>query len=135
MAKTSQRILFRFGAFLAALMIAYLTVCAPAAIAKETGTGESGRWGEAADEIEKYLDAGFEYYLAGDTDSAYQSVSDAYFRVYEVTGFERQTMSYISGNRKNAVEMQFSACKANVKKSDFYFTLFIVYFARFSHTL
>ena len=118
MAKTSQRILFRFGAFLAALMIAYLTVCAPAAIAKETGTGESGRWGEAADEIEKYLDAGFEYYLAGDTDSAYQSVSDAYFRVYEVTGFERQTMSYISGNRKNAVEMQFSACKANVKKEE-----------------
>ena len=118
MAKTSQRILFRFGAFLAALMIAYLTVCAPAAIAKETGTGESGRWGEAADEIDKYLDAGFEYYLAGDTDSAYQSVSDAYFRVYEVTGFERQTMSYISGNRKNAVEMQFSACKANVKKEE-----------------
>ena len=45
-------------------------------------------------------------------------MSDAYFRVYEVTGFERQTMSYISGNRKNAVEMQFSACKANVKKEE-----------------
>ena len=45
-------------------------------------------------------------------------MSDAYFRVYEVTGFERQTMSYISGNRKNAVEMQFSACKANVKREE-----------------
>ena len=46
--------------------------------------------GAAADEIDKYLDA----------------------------GFERQTMSYISGNRKNAVEMQFSNCKANVKKEE-----------------
>jgi high-affinity iron transporter len=38
--------------------------------------------------------------------------------VYETTGFERQTMSYVSGNRKNAVEMQFSACKAAVKKEN-----------------
>ncbi len=81
-------------------------------------SADSGRWGAAADEIDKYLDAGFEYYLEGDTKSAYDSVSDAYFRVYEVTGFERQTMSYISGNRKNAVEMQFSTCKANVKKEE-----------------
>ena len=86
--------------------------------AEEAAAGERGRWGEAADEIDKYLDAGFEYYLEGDTENAYNSVSDAYFRVYEVTGFERQTMSYISGNRKNAVEMQFSACKANVKKEE-----------------
>jgi high-affinity iron transporter len=103
---------------LSALLIALLTVFSPAAFAQDAGTQESGRWGAAADEIDKYLDAGFEFYLEGDTDSAYQSVSDAYFRVYEVTGFERQTMSYISGNRKNAVEMQFSACKANVKKEE-----------------
>ena len=45
-------------------------------------------------------------------------MNDAYFRVYETTGFERQTMSYISGVRKNAVEMQFSACKAAVKKEN-----------------
>ncbi len=79
---------------------------------------EGNRWGAAADEIDKYLDAGFEYYLEGDTANAYSSVNDAYFRVYEVTGFERQTMSYISGNRKNAVEMQFSTCKANVKREE-----------------
>ena len=79
---------------------------------------EGSRWGSAADEIDRYLDTGFEYYLEGDTKNAYSSVSDAYFRVYEVTGFERQTMSYISGNRKNAVEMQFSTCKANVKKEE-----------------
>ena len=78
----------------------------------------STRWAEAADEIDKYLDAAFEAYLDGDAQTAYNDVSNAYFRVYETTGFERQTMSYVSGNRKNAVEMQFSACKAAVKKDN-----------------
>ena len=81
-------------------------------------SGADTRWADAADEIDKYLDAAFEAYLAGDVDAAYQNVSNAYFRVYETTGFERQTLSYISGNRKNAVEMQFSACKAAVKKDN-----------------
>ncbi|MBR0367027.1 MAG: FTR1 family protein, partial [Clostridia bacterium] len=76
------------------------------------------RWADAADGIDKFLDTAFEDYLAGDADTAYQNVSNAYFRVYETTGFERQTMSYISGNRKNAVEMQFSNCKAAVKKDN-----------------
>ena len=78
----------------------------------------STRWADAADEIDKFLDAGFESYLDGDSKAAYDNVSNAYFRVYETTGFERQTMSYVSGNRKNAVEMQFSACKAAVKKDN-----------------
>ena len=82
------------------------------------GEGASTRWADASDEIDKYLDTAFEDYLAGDTGTAYNNVNDAYFRVYETTGFERQTMSYISGVRKNAVEMQFSACKAAVKKEN-----------------
>ena len=78
----------------------------------------STRWADAADEIDRYLDTAFEDYLAGDASAAYNNVNDAYFRVYETTGFERQTMSYISGVRKNAVEMQFSGCKAAVKKEN-----------------
>ena len=78
----------------------------------------STRWADAADEIDKYLDAAFESYLDGDAKTAYDNVSNAYFRVYETTGFERQTMSSVSGNRKNAVEMQFSTCKAAVKKDN-----------------
>ena len=78
----------------------------------------STRWADAADAIDKYLDAAFEAYLDGDPNTAYSNVSNAYFRVYETTGFERQTMSYVSGNRKNAVEMQFSTCKAAVKKDN-----------------
>jgi high-affinity iron transporter len=78
----------------------------------------TARWGNAADAIDKYLDAAFEYYLDGDASSAYNAVNDAYFRVYETTGFERQTMSYISGPRKNAIELQYSTCKGAVKKSN-----------------
>ena len=77
----------------------------------------STRWRDAADEIDKRLDAAFEFYLKGESASAYKSVNDAYFRVYETTGFERQTLSYISGPRKNAVELQFSTCKGAVKKT------------------
>jgi len=99
---------------LCALIIALLVI--PwSGLAEETA---STRWADAADEIDKFLDAAFEAYLDGDAAAAYDNVSNAYFRVYETTGFERQTMSYISGNRKNAVEMQFSACKAAVKKEN-----------------
>ena len=98
---------------LAALLLVLTTVLCSSCFAEE-----NGRWGAAADEIDQYLDAGFEYYLEGNTKDAYTSVNNAYFRVYEVTGFERQTMSYISGNRKNAIEMQFSTCKANVKREE-----------------
>lgn len=80
--------------------------------------GGDTRWADASDEIDRFLDLGFEAFLDGDAQAAYDNVSNAYFRVYETTGFERQTMSYISGNRKNAVEMQFSACKAAVKKDN-----------------
>ena len=108
----------RVGALISVFLIVFVTTGSLFAYAEDAASGSAGRWGAASDEIDKYLDAAFEYYLEGDNDSAYNCVNDAYFRVYEVTGFERQTMSYISGNRKNAVEMQFSTCKANVKKEE-----------------
>ncbi len=83
----------------------------PLSLAEEAST----RWADAADEIDRYMDTAFEYYMEGDTSKAFSCVNDAYFKVYEVTGFERQTMSYISGPRKNAMELQFSTCKALVK--------------------
>ena len=98
------------------LMMLVLLVSAFAGMTAFAEDGASTRWADASDEIDKYLDAAFESYLEGDTKAAYNNVNDAYFRVYETTGFERQTMSYISGNRKNAIEMQFSNCKSLVKR-------------------
>ena len=100
------------------LCFVLLTAVLLSACFAEAEDGASTRWADAADEIDRFLDAAFEAYLEGDAKAAYDNVSNAYFRVYETTGFERQTMSYISGNRKNAVEMQFSACKAAVKKEN-----------------
>ena len=100
---------------LCCFLLLMILLPASSAMAEESA---STRWADAADEIDKFLDAGFESYLDGDAKAAYDNVSNAYFRVYETTGFERQTMSYVSGNRKNAVEMQFSACKAAVKKDN-----------------
>ena len=46
-----------------------------------SGEGEaSTRWADAADEIDKFLDAAFEAYLDGDPAAAYNNVSNAYFR-------------------------------------------------------
>ncbi|MBO5543870.1 MAG: FTR1 family protein, partial [Oscillospiraceae bacterium] len=100
------------------LLIMVIVVSAFTGITAFADDASSTRWADASDEIDKYLDAAFESWLEGDFKTAYSNVSDAYFRVYETTGFERQTMSYVSGNRKNAVEMQFSACKAAVKREE-----------------
>ena len=109
---TAKRNVRFFAAVL--LLVTVMTLVPVRAAAEEVST----RWADAADAIDKYLDAAFESYLEGDAKTAYNNVNDAYFRVYETTGFERQTMSYISGNRKNAIEMQFSNCKAVVKREE-----------------
>ena len=94
------------------MLMLVLLVSAFTGIAAFAEDSASTRWADAAE------DAAFESYLDGDAKAAYDNVSNAYFRVYETIGFERQTMSYVSGNRKNAVEMQFSTCKAAVKKDN-----------------
>ena len=109
-----QKFAWRILLCAAAMLLAVIPILSGAMALAEEDT----RWADAADEIDKFLDAGFEAYLDGDAKAAYDNVSNAYFRVYETTGFERQTMSYVSGNRKNAVEMQFSACKNAVKKDN-----------------
>ena len=79
---------------------------------------DPSRWGNAADRIDRLADSAFQAYLEGDMGKAYSYVSDSYFQVYEITGFERNTMNYVSGPRKNAVELQFSTCKAAVRKDN-----------------
>ncbi len=101
---------------IAALLLPQLAI--PALAEDSDAELDPTRWGNAADRIDRYADTAFAQYLAGDAAKAYKNVSDAYFQVYEITGFERQTLSYISGPRKNAVELQFSTCKAAVKKSN-----------------
>lgn len=113
MRESKRTLISRQAIFAAALLLVLVPLCSPCMT-----LAVQARWSGAADAIDQYLDAAFEAYLAGDPAEAYRSVNDAYFKIYEVIGFERQTLSYISGPRKNAVELQFSACKAAVRKSN-----------------
>ena len=104
---------------LSVLVLALALAFGSFALADEPFQYEEGnRWGSSADRIDQYLDTAFEQYLAGENSAAYDSVNNAYFKVYETTGFERQTMTYISGPRKNAVELEYTTCKAMVKKTE-----------------
>ena len=106
-----KKMMIRLGSLIMVCMLLMATITS--AFAESTA---GSRWQDAADRIDEWIDTAFEYYLAGDASNAYTCVNNAYFRVYETTGMERQTMSYVSGPRKNAVELQYSTCKAAVKK-------------------
>ena len=82
---------------------------------KEKSGQPTKTWNNVADAMDKVFAKAKELYAAGDAKGAYESVNHGYYGYYETTGFERNTMGYISGSRKTAVELQFSACKAITK--------------------
>ena len=71
---------------------------------------------EVAYAIDLCMQAGLQNYEAGNMDAAYKCMQDGYYGYYEVCGFERQTMSRISGARKNEIELLYKACRQSVKK-------------------
>ena len=72
-------------------------------------------YNNVADAMAEVFKLAKEKYAAGDMDGAYNCINDGYYGFYETTGFERNTMGYISGARKSEVELQFSSCKAETK--------------------
>jgi len=73
------------------------------------------KWNDVADAMSEVFRTAKEKYAAGDADGAYACINNGYYGYYETTGFERNTMGYISGARKSEVELQFSACKSATK--------------------
>ena len=73
------------------------------------------KWNEVADAMSEVFRTAKEKYAAGDAEGAYNCINNGYYGYYETTGFERNTMGYISGARKSEVELQFSACKSATK--------------------
>ena len=74
-------------------------------------------WNVVADAMDDVIDAGRDYYAAGDTKMAYKAINDAYYGYYETTGFERIAMGYIGNGRKGEVELMFSNAKSIAKKN------------------
>lgn len=73
------------------------------------------RWNDVADAMAEVFREAKNRYAQGDAEGAYNCVNHGYYGYYETTGFERNTMGYISGARKSEVELQFSACKSATK--------------------
>lgn len=57
-----------------------------------------------------------ELYAAGEKEEAYEYAKATYWGYYEVSGFERNTMNYISGSRVSEVELAFTTLRKTIKK-------------------
>lgn len=116
---------------LLAAMLILVNVCAFAASSAVPKNGEhyatyaeyqaagysAPTWKAKADVIESVLEHAKALYAEGDAAKAYFWVSNAgYFGYYETTGFERNTMGFISGARVSAVELQFKTARQAAKK-------------------
>jgi high-affinity iron transporter len=72
-------------------------------------------WNQVVDGIVQVLEAGKEYFQAGDYEAARQAGSDAYYNFYETSGMERYTNG-ISGSRVSEVELSFKTVRKIAKK-------------------
>ena len=62
MSNKGIHVFHRGAALLATFLLTALTICSPLLYTENVFAEEgSGKWGAAADEIDKYLDTGFEY--------------------------------------------------------------------------
>jgi high-affinity iron transporter len=98
---------------MAVLAIALLLILsfAPAIYAAEAEEEKFDDWGGVAEKMSEVLDNAYETFASGDERGGKDGVDDAYFGYYEKLGFERATLSYISGDRAAQVEYEFSAAK------------------------
>ena len=117
---------------LAALLLAALLVMSlagPAALAagaegyyltwdeyKEANQITSWNYNDQAAVIAAVANHAVELYAAGNLDEAYEYAKATYWGYYEVSGFERNTMNYISGSRVSEVELAFTTLRKSIKK-------------------
>ena len=89
-------------AVMAALALA--VVAAPSRAADQT-------WSDVSTTINGLIDEGVSTFKAGDAKGGKDTINDAYYKHYEITGMEKQVMARISGARVSQVEMEFSLLK------------------------
>ena len=59
-----------------------------------------------------------ELYNSGEMDQAYEYAKATYWGYYETSGFERNTMNFISGSRVSEVELAFTTLRKAIKKDN-----------------
>ena len=72
-------------------------------------------WNDAANAIDKCLEASYAYYAQGDKENAYTACLNTYNFYYETSGFERNVNGY-SGSEVSKAELQFKTARKAVKK-------------------
>ena len=99
-----------------AMIVIMISLTFMPAFAAETNYGN---WVEVADAMSEHLQKAVEVYKPGDKDAkkaATDAINVAYFKFYEKIGFEKTTMSAISGQRGSMVEHQFYRAKNSIKE-------------------
>lgn len=94
-----------------AMIVIMISLTFMPAFAAETNYSN---WVEVADAMSEHLQKAVEVYKPGDKDAkkaATDAINVAYFKFYEKIGFEKTTMSAISGQRGSMVEHQFYRAK------------------------
>ncbi|MCR4891600.1 MAG: FTR1 family iron permease [Lachnospiraceae bacterium] len=81
------------------------------------GIADDGwNYNDMAAAIQGVANHAVELYAAGDKDKAYDFAKATYWGYYETSGFERNTMNFISGSRVSEVELAFTTLRKAVKK-------------------
>ena len=83
---------------------------------KEANAISSWNYNDQAAVIAGVANHAVELYEAGEVDEAYEFAKATYWGYYEVSGFERNTMNYISGSRVSEVELGFTTLRKSIKK-------------------
>ena len=85
---------------------------------KEASGVTEWNYNDQAAVISGLADHAVELYEAGEKDEAYEYAKATYWGYYEVSGFERNTMTRISGSRVSEVELAFTTLRKAIKKDN-----------------
>ncbi|WP_259460448.1 FTR1 family iron permease [Propionibacterium australiense] len=77
-----------------------------------------GKWGQVASTMIDLLNQGRDASAAGDPERGKELVNEAYYGNYETTGFEKVTMSRVSGARVSTIELEFANIKRDMTSQD-----------------
>ena len=85
---------------------------------KEAAGVTDWNYNDQAAVISGLADHAVELYEAGENEEAYEYAKATYLGYYEVSGFERNTMTQISGSRVSEVELGFTTLRKAIKKDN-----------------
>ena len=83
---------------------------------KEANSVTSWNYNDMAYAITGVANHAYDLYVAGEKDEAYEYAKATYWGYYETSGFERNTMNYISSSRVSQVELGFTTLRKSIKK-------------------